>query len=108
MNTRSIQPPEQVSGPPPVDQFHRNADIALVEIAKLQSDVEHLKGTVGELRKDGREVRDRLIKLETDVSHLPSKGFIITIMVTGVTLMGAILTILPKLQALFGGNVPPA
>ena len=42
----------------------RSADIALVEIAKLQSDAEHLKVAMREMRADMREVRDRRIGLK--------------------------------------------
>jgi len=45
------------------DRF-RSADIVLVEIAKLQSDGDHLKTTMGEVRSDMREARDRMIRLE--------------------------------------------
>lgn len=99
MNTRSSQPPEPASGPPPPSE-PRSSEIVLVEIAKMQSDGEYLKREVSEMRKDAREVRDRLIALETNVSHLPSKGFIITVMVVGISLLTGVLAILPKLQVL--------
>jgi hypothetical protein len=57
------QPADPGSGQPLADQF-RSADIALVEIAKLQNDGEHLKSMMSEVRTDMREVRDRIIKLE--------------------------------------------
>lgn len=47
----------------PRDQF-RAADIALVEIAKLQNDGEHIKSFLSDIKGDLRDVRDRTIKLE--------------------------------------------
>lgn len=39
-------------------------DVALVEIAKLQNDGEHIKSLLIEIKSDLRDVRDRAIKLE--------------------------------------------
>ena len=80
----------------------RSIDIALVEIAKLQADGEHLKSSVGEARKDMREVRERLVALEVNVTHLPSKGFIVAVVMAALTIMAALLTIAPQMQRLVG------
>lgn len=42
----------------------RGSEIVLIELAKLQSDGEHLKSLLSEILSDLRDVRDRAIKLE--------------------------------------------
>jgi hypothetical protein len=86
------------------DRF-RSADIALVEIAKLQVDGEHIKSAIGEARKDMRETRERLVALEVNVSHLPSKGFIVVVVTSALAIAVAIATIAPQLQRLAGTTV---
>jgi hypothetical protein len=73
----------------------------LVEIAKIQSDGEYIKRDLGEVRTDVRDVRDRLARLEERVTHLPGKGFIVAVVTTSLVIIGALLTIAPKLQAVF-------
>jgi hypothetical protein len=95
------EPDGSMEVPDRYDRF-RSADIALVEIAKLQADGEHLKSAVGEARKDMREARERLVALEVNVSHLPSKGFIVAVVMTALGILVAITTIAPQLQRLAG------
>lgn len=85
---------------PPRDP--RGSEIVLVEIAKIQSDGQYLRRDVNEMRTDVREVRDRLAKLETNVDHLPGKGFIVAAVIATLTIVGGIITIAPRLQALVG------
>ena len=73
-----------------------------MEIAKLQVDGEYLKEAMVEARKDLRDVRDRLIALEVNVTHLPSKGFIVAVVIAALTIIGAIVAIAPQLQRLIG------
>ena len=84
------------------DRQHRSSDIALVEIAKLQSDGERLKSDMVEVRRDMRDVRDRLIALEVNVKHLPSKGFIVAVVLAALSVVGALISIAPQLQRLVG------
>ncbi len=74
----------------------------LVELAKLQSDGEHLKRDLSETRADMKDIRDRMARLEVRVDHLPTKGFIITALGIGVAIVGGITTLAPKIQSLFG------
>ena len=78
----------------------------LTEVAKLQSDGEHLKRDLGETRLDMKDIRDRMTRLEVRVDHLPSKGFIVAALTIGVTVFSGIVTLIvtlaPKLQALTG------
>ena len=78
----------------------RSYDLLLTEVVKLQSDVEYIKRDVSELRTDVRDVRDRLARLEERVLHLPGKGFIVVVVTTALVIIGGLVTIAPKLQAL--------
>ena len=95
---RGVPPTDFAETPPPREA--RGADIVLVEIAKIQSDSNYLRRDVNEARTDVREVRDRLARLETNVNHLPGKGFIVGVVIAALTILGGIITIAPRLQAL--------
>ena len=94
--TPTISSPEQ----PGATTKPRSPDLVLTEIVKLQSDSEYIKRDVAELRADTRDVRDRLTRLEERVAHLPGKGFIIVVVTTALVIVGGLVTIAPKLQAL--------
>ncbi|WP_295846497.1 hypothetical protein [Tardiphaga sp.] len=89
-------PPEPCSAQP----RSRSPDLTLAEIVKLQSDAEYIKRDVSELRTDFRDVRDRLARLEERVLHLPGKGFIVVVVTTALVIIGGLVTIAPKPQAL--------
>jgi len=72
-------------------------------VVRIEANVGHLQGDVSETRSDVKEMRDHLARLEVNVEHLPSKGFMISIvlvliffaLVTGVTLFqGKLLALL--------------
>ena len=96
-----IQSPEPGIGAPPRDAG-RSLDVLHTEIVKIQVDGDYTKKFLGELQTDMRDVRDRMAKLEVRVDHLPSKGFIVGVVVLALTLIGALVTIAPKLQSLAG------
>lgn len=73
-----------------------------VKVAKLEAHVETIRADLGSLKTDMRDIRDRMKGLEVKVDHLPSKGFIVTATVTALALIGALVTLAPKLQALAG------
>lgn len=99
-------PPEGPAGPPPA-AVARLSEIAMVEIAKLQNDGEHIKSAVKDLQTDVRNVRDRVITLETEVRHLPSKGFIVSALLLTLAAGTGLLTVLPKLQGYLSLNQSP-
>ncbi|WP_024520879.1 DUF2730 family protein [Bradyrhizobium sp. Tv2a-2] len=103
-NSSVSEPTSQGVGTPP----GRQSDIALVEIAKIQSDGEYIKRDLSELRSDMRDLRDRMAKLEVRVDHLPTKSHIVTVTAIALTLIGGLLTIAPKLQSLAGTSVQAA
>ncbi|MGY8669238.1 hypothetical protein Q3C01_43830 [Bradyrhizobium sp. UFLA05-109] len=77
-------------------------DVLQTEVTKIQVDGEYTKKFLGELQTDMRDMRDRMARLEVRVDHLPTKGHIVTVTVIALTLIGALVTIAPKLQALAG------
>jgi hypothetical protein len=78
-------------GTPPRDDS-RLSDILHVEVAKLQSDGEYIKRDLGEVRNDTKDVRERLTRLEERVAHLPSKGFIVLVVTTGLIISVGLAT----------------
>lgn len=72
-----------------------------VRLARLEAFTEVIRAEVTGLRSDSREVRDRLIRLEEKVAHLPSKGFIFTTAIAIVMGLTAAITFQEKLRALF-------
>ena len=78
-------------------------------VAKLESDVSHLaadmsdvRATLREMGKDLADTRVRVAKLETKVDHLPGKGFIVSVVATGLALLTAALLLQSKLQHFAG------
>jgi len=65
-----LTPHYEGGGEPP------GGDALEARVAKLETDIEYVKRDVGELRTDMRDVRDRLTRIEEQVSALPSKGFV--------------------------------
>lgn len=97
-NERSAStPPEAPVGPPPRDQ-QRSADIALVEIAKLQTDGQYIRRDIDDARKDVRDMRDRVKSLEIKVDHLPSKGFIVAVVIAALSVLTGVFAVMPRLQ----------
>jgi hypothetical protein len=97
----STQAPDAGVGTPPSDPS-RSVDIVLVEIAKIQLDGDYLKRDLTETRNDMRDIRDRMARLEVRVDHLPSKGFIVGAVIAALTIIGAFVTIAPKVQSALG------
>ena len=60
-------------------------------VAKIEAFLETIRSEVAALRTNGRDVRDRLIRLEERVAHLPSKGFIFT---TAIAIVGGLTAII--------------
>lgn len=70
-------------------------------IAKLEAASGYIQRDVTELRTDVRDARERLAKLEERVSHLPGKGFIVSVVTTALVIAAGIVALAPKLQSLF-------
>lgn len=75
-------------------------------VAKLETLMDVVRTDIAGLKTDVRDVRDRLIRLEERVNHLPSKGFIVTATSATLALIGAIVLFQSKLQTLLGLSHP--
>ncbi len=71
-------------------------------VAKLEADMDYVKRDVGELRVDMREIRDRVIKIEADVSHLPSKAFVFAVFGVVTAFLSAVTLFQTQIQRLLG------
>lgn len=97
----AAQSPDPSVGTPPRDQ-NRSLDVVHTEIAIIRNEAEHTKTLLTELKTDMRDMRDRMARLEVRVDHLPSKGFIVGATILGLTVIGGLLTVAPKLQSMAG------
>ncbi|MBB5663226.1 hypothetical protein GGE68_001402 [Rhizobium leguminosarum] len=78
-------------------------------LAKLESDVGYVKRDVGELRSDMRDTRDRTVKIEALVGHLPSKAFVFGAYGVVGALIVAITLFQTRIQDFIGiGNPSPS
>jgi hypothetical protein len=71
-------------------------------IAKLETLMEVVRTDVSSLKTDIRDVRERMVRIEEKVSHLPTKGWAVTTVVTLLGIITAAVTLAPKLQEFFG------
>jgi hypothetical protein len=71
-------------------------------IARLEAHTDHLLKGTEELKADMRNVRDRLAAIEVRVDHLPSKGFIVTVVLAALAVIGAMIGFQESLQSLLG------
>lgn len=83
-------------------------------VAKLEANVEHIQRDVGELRQDSRElkadireVRERLARLEEKVSHLPGKGFIVSVVMLALAFTTGLVVFQSRIEA-WVTPAPPA
>jgi hypothetical protein len=73
-------------------------------VERIESDVRHFQegDVVSETRGDVKDMRDRLARLEVNVQHLPSKGFIVSIVLAASALLAAATLFQSKLLVLLG------
>lgn len=78
-------------------------------IARLEAHVEHIQSDMGDVKgqlvsMDGRlrGVENNLATLTERVAHLPSKGFIVSVVVAGLGLIITAIGFTEKIQTLFG------
>jgi hypothetical protein len=76
----------------------------------LETHVEYIRGSIGietptdAVRSDVSWLKVEMGKLTTNVSHLPSKGFVVSAAVGTITFIVAILTIFSRLGFLTPGK----
>jgi len=80
-------------------------------LARLETHMEHVREDVSGLKADVRDARSDigglridLTKLIARVDHLPSKGYIVTVVSIGATILAAVTLFGPNIRALFGGG----
>lgn len=80
-------------------------------VAKLEANVEHIQRDIGELRQDSRElktdmreVRERLAKLEERVSHLPGKGFIVSVVMLALAVTTSLIVFQSRIEGWISSN----
>lgn len=71
-------------------------------VANLEKRFDRLEGKLDGLTDKVADIRVDMSALKERVSHLPTKGWAVGVAVTIITLTGAIVTLAPKLQLLFG------
>lgn len=77
-------------------------DTMEARVGKIEAFMETIRSEVATLRTDGRDVRDRLIRLEERVAHLPSKGFLFTTAVAIIGGLTAVIVLQEKVRHLLG------
>jgi hypothetical protein len=85
-----------------VEKLTTESNILGRDVVRLQTKQENVEDELKLVRNDVKDARDRLGVLEERVRHLPSKGFIIVVVTSGLVIGGGIATIAPKLQEWFG------
>lgn len=76
-------------------------------VAKLEASVDHIQKDIAEIKSDVREFRTSIGALNSTsatlterVSHLPTKGFIVTCLVTSLGVVAALIVFQTSIQAL--------
>ncbi len=70
-------------------------------VAKLEASVEHIAADVVAMRSDVANARERLAALEVKVDHLPSKGFIVTVVASALAIVAGLIGYTEQLQSFF-------
>ncbi|MEQ3672379.1 hypothetical protein [Pseudophaeobacter sp.] len=70
-------------------------------VAKLEASVEHIAADVVAMRSDVANARERLAALEVKVDHLPTKGFIVTVVAAALAVVAGLIGYTQQLQSFF-------
>jgi hypothetical protein len=68
----------------------------------MEATVCFMEKSLNETRTDVRDIRDRTIRLEEKVNHLPSKGFIVSAVLTSSAVFTALILFQDKIAKLIG------
>ena len=82
------------------------SDLA-ARVASLEAHTENIKSNIGEIRPDVKNIRERLPRVEEKISHLPSKGYILTVVLGAMAFIAAIIAFQDRIQS-FLNLVPPS
>jgi hypothetical protein len=82
-------------------------------VARLESDVGHIKTDIGDIKSSLKELttnttdlRINFARLDERVSHLPTKGFIVTAVTLGLGLIAALVVFQGNIQHFLGVPAP--
>ncbi len=91
-------PAKRLQSRPPGDRF----DDMNERLAKLEVLTGIIQKDVSLLQAEMKTVSTDIAVLKERVSHLPSKGWAVTVAITTISALSAIAILAPKLQAWFG------
>lgn len=75
-------------------------------VSKIEAYTDTIREDISSIKPDLKDVRERFARLEANVGHLPSKGYINTVVVGTIVLIGAFITFQGQIQSLLG-VLPP-
>ena len=75
-------------------------------IAKMEATVDQIDRNVSRMAPDLANVRERMATIEERVSHLPSKGYIVTATTISLVLVAALFTFLDNVGSIFAAVGP--
>jgi hypothetical protein len=75
-------------------------------VAKLEATIDHMRTDVSDLKRDARDLRDRMRAVEVKIDHLPSKGFIVSALMTALLAIGVLIGYAGKIQSFLPGALP--
>lgn len=64
----------------------------------VEGRLDSLDRRVGNIESGVNDMRERLVRVETKIEHLPSKDFVVKVMVATVTIMSAVVGLLTNLD----------
>ncbi|WP_299830710.1 hypothetical protein [uncultured Roseobacter sp.] len=73
-------------------------------VAKLEAAFDYMRGDVSDLKGDMKNVRDRMRAVEVKIDHLPSKGFIVWVVIAALTAIAAMIGYAADIQALLANQ----
>ena len=71
-------------------------------VGVLEAHTETIRSDIREIKPDVKDIRERFAGLDEKVSHLPSQGFVVTVAVTGLAALTALIAFQEQLQQLIG------
>jgi hypothetical protein len=76
-------------------------------VASLEAHMEHVREGLTSVKDDTSSTRERLTAIEVKVENLPTKGFIVTALVSVLALITALILFKDQVSALLGSVPKP-
>ena len=93
---------------PSPSPLRRASETIESRLSKLEIQVEHISHDVSSLEVDTKDVRDRAIRIEERVSHLPSFLQMVSMLAALLALIAALTLYQDNLKRAFGAMSSPA